>query len=881
MSELDPAREGEAARQDRPRKSVLRRMGGLALRDAPDTVAFKEVLSVLRRHIWLLLGVVACTTGGAAFLAFRDPPVYRATATVRFSEGLRNLTADIDESPVPMPQRTIDPVLSLSEHLKSREVVSTVVDTIGSRLSSLTPDFSLHDLEQLRVDPRAPSDTLLLRLNRQEVVAQTRQQAVRAHYGELMVLGGVQFAVRADSANHLQEVVLALSPREAEIDRVLAGIEVVERQSTDVIDVSYSASDPVMAQKIVNAVVKTFQSLNIRVAQEQSRLRRLFLTEQVRQTDSLLASAQARLAAFRSRQQLANSSDRLAAAQTAMVALDAQREQLVADRRSFGELPNLLNSPDDSASGEALRTLAFSPQMASNPAVAKLSQQLVDDRTRLDSLRWKSAATDPDLAQLSAAIRSTKQELLRAVWSQINALDARIDALAGIKARSGASMQVLPTLEAEEMRLEARVDALRTLGDHLSQEAQKARLAEAAEVGDMQIMDLAGVPYSSTWPAGWLKIAIGLLAGLFLGGVGTFVLEANNTSIRRPEELEEVLQLPGLAIIPRVRMNRRSWAVGVLFRFWPRNGHGGHRFHRRSSAAWFRGRRRRRSKPIPRLTPVAKGLVALAQPHSIGTEAFRMLRTSLLGLERGRRLKIVVVTSVAPHEGKTVTSANLAVILARAGMQVLLVDGDLRRARLHKIFPMPRGPGLIELIRSYGAAKNGASNGHAVQPAVSEHYGSALPAAVTGTAPVAEPAKMRCAHSYIQPTGLDGLFLLPAGMRSNSSETLSEAQVSSDTFKETQLRRLLRELSHGFDIVIVDASPVLASADAAILASSADGVLFVVRAGRTGRAAVHHAYQQLVKVGAQVVGTVLNDPQGVLKQTEDYYYPYEYAEAKD
>jgi polysaccharide biosynthesis transport protein len=853
MSESEPFREGQPAHQTPSNVLAPQGLGRRNVRGAPDAVAFKELFAVFRRHIWLILAVTACTVGAAAFLAFRDPKVYRATATVRFSEGLRALTADIENAAAPLPQRTVDPVLSLSQHLRSRQVVASVVDSLGTRLGTLSPDFALSSLEKLHVDPGAPVDTLMLHFTDREVVARVGDLQAHAPYGELLRLKGVEFAVAARPDSAVQDAMLSVDPREAAIDKVLLAIEVVERQGTDVIDVSYTATDAKMASQIVNAVVRTFQAVNIQSAQEQSRLRAIFLLEQLRQTDSSLAQAQASLGVFRSRQQLANSSDKLASAQTALLALDAQREQLLADRRTYGELPVLLRSPNDSVSGQALRSLAYSPVMALNPVIAKLSEQLIQYQIKFDSLttgRWRSTATNPDVAQLGGAIGSTKQELLGAVESQLRSLDGRIEALAALRQRSGASMQALPALEAEEMRLEARVEALRTVGDHLRQESQKARLAEAAEVGDMQIMDLASVPYIATWPAGWLKLGLGLLTGLFLGGGGAYLLEAMNTSIRRPDDLEEALQIAGMAIIPRM----------------PTGGQPG----RPPRPRFFRGRRNHDGR---RVTSSPQGLVTLSHPRSIGTEAFRMLRTSLIWSEWGKRLKTIVITSVAPGEGKTLTAANLGVSFARGGMRVLLVDGDVRRARLHKIFLVPRGPGLTELIKSNGEAGEAAPGSHAAPPVATA---SAVAVAakkdfftfMNGRELHSNGHEL---HSNIRKTAVEGLFLLPAGVRSRSSET----------FGEDQVRRLLRELANEFDLVIVDASPVLASADAAILASMADGVLLVVRAGRTGRGAIQHAHQQLVKVGARVVGTVLNDPQGELKHVEDYYYPYEYVEAKD
>jgi Mrp family chromosome partitioning ATPase len=95
------------------------------------------------------------------------------------------------------------------------------------------------------------------------------------------------------------------------------------------------------------------------------------------------------------------------------------------------------------------------------------------------------------------------------------------------------------------------------------------------------------------------------------------------------------------------------------------------------------------------------------------------------------------------------------------------------------------------------------------------------------------------------------------------------------------MRVLLQELAKSFDLVILDTPPVLATADAGILGSIADGVLLVVRAGHTDRVAAKRAQQQLVYAGARIVGTVLNDPGGEVSQYGDYYYPYDYAAERE
>jgi capsular exopolysaccharide synthesis family protein len=211
-----------------------------------------------------------------------------------------------------------------------------------------------------------------------------------------------------------------------------------------------------------------------------------------------------------------------------------------------------------------------------------------------------------------------------------------------------------------------------------------------------------------------------------------------------------------------------------------------------------------------------------------GIEAYRVLRTNLLFSRRGGGFpRSVVVTSAAPGEGKTVTATNLAIILAREGMRVLLVDCDLRRARLHRLLGVPRQPGLAQLLRS----------------------SSMPPGAICATA-------------------VPGLFVLPGGAPDASSGELLASSV---------MRKLLGTLTSQFDIVVIDSPPVLSLADASILGALADAVLLVVRAGQTDRGAAQEAAVQLAGVGSVILGTVLNDPHGEAPEYLSYYATYAVA----
>jgi len=390
----------------------------------------------------------------------------------------------------------------------------------------------------------------------------------------------------------------------------------------------------------------------------------------------------------------------------------------------------------------------------------------------------------------------------------LTSIGAQSQALAALRSRIGASFQPLPATEAAAMLLERLVENLRSTGDRVRQEHENARMAEAISAGNAQVIDWAPLPYKAAGIPPWAKLGLGLLLGLLLGCGAAALAESGNTSIMRPEELERALNLRDLGVIPPLLEPSAN------------------------------GQARRRH---PFLTPARR------QPEAdnrLGAEAFRLVYSGLtFGWGEGRRT--ILVTSAAPREGKTLIAANLAVTFAGEGVRVLLVDCDLRRPRLHRVFGVPAAPGLIELLKSDGATLAQAPD-----------------------APL-RVAEARVAQSIpgIRHTKFAGLSLLPCGALTSRAHELLKPQ---------QLRRLLNDLSGHFDVTILDTPPVLVSADAALLAPLADGAILVVRAGQTDRASAERACQYLIAAGAHFLGAVLNDPAGELARYGKYYYPYAY-----
>ena len=235
-------------------------------------------------------------------------------------------------------------------------------------------------------------------------------------------------------------------------------------------------------------------------------------------------------------------------------------------------------------------------------------------------------------------------------------------------------------------------------------------------------------------------------------------------------------------------------------------------------AAW-----RRRKDPV---------LVTLTEPQSAASEAYRTLRTGLVFAASTHGARTLLVTSAEAGEGKTATTANLGVALAQANKRVILVSADLRRPRLSNFFGVPKEPGLTNLLQG----------------------------------------EVGLAAALIDP-GIENLRLLPSGPVPHDPAELLGSEAA---------RMILQKLVGAADYVLIDGPPVLALADAIVLAPLADAVLFVADAQNTGRSAVDHARQQLDQVQARVLGCVLNNfnpsKAGGYQYQYRYYYSDRYAE---
>jgi Mrp family chromosome partitioning ATPase/uncharacterized protein involved in exopolysaccharide biosynthesis len=866
------ADDGVEARQMTIIGSPVRNGGGPA--GGPDgksrMVALTRVVAAFRHHRAFVF-VVTLVATAFAMIVFRQPAQYRATAVLRLVGDRHPAAAGINGA-APEVGRSLVPVTSLIPRIRSRAVVGEVVDSLGLQLHPVptwSPLWPAGDprlpLREVRVDPAAGPDTLLLRFSSTDLIVLHAGETKRYTYGTPIQAGAAKFTVVAPPT--VSEIAVAVVPRDLTIDGVLDQLDIVPVTETDVLNVRYVDTYPKRAKAVANQLVRTFYAFTVNSSQEQARRRRVFLEGQLKETERQIGRAQSGLGGIRSQRRLANSADKLARQQSEMVAL---RGELQEDRQVFSGILSRLNGAADSTKTEDLNALAYSPELVADPVAGKAFQEFLTDRSRLDSLTTgpnPSPLGSPNIQQLKDLVRSRQVQVDLALHARLSSIDARLAAFEDLQSSNADEVATLPVIEAEESRLDQKVSALSGFAAQLRLEGQQAQMSEELTTADIEIVDFATLPYLPIGIPWWVKVFLALVLGLAVGLALAVVLEMRDRSIRTPEEMERLLQVRGLGVIPPVADAMGAEEIGES------SGGDG-----------------RLAGPLPR------GLVTSSSVWpSVGAEAFRLLYSSLT-LGWGSRSRTLLVTSVAPQEGKTLIAANLALTFGRQGARVLLVDCDLRRPRLHKIFHVPRAPGLADLLRPVQAeaaeeeapqteGERPPAHAYSMFPAVARPDGEDVEAPTKGSSletvrgptwqvSAVTPARHERAPSLrnVRETSLEGVSLLPCG---------AVGLHAADTLKASALRTLLHELSASFDVIVLDTPPALVSADAVILAPVVDEVLMVVRAGQTDRTAAAAARQQLSDAGGNVVGAVLNDPEGQVGRDQALYYSYTYPLAAD
>jgi succinoglycan biosynthesis transport protein ExoP len=611
----------------------------------------RDWLDLLRRHLRLVLGVTAAALAVAGYVVYTSPSVYRATSVVRLVNARRALAGGLvdgeEQNGLLGPANS---VLSQVEVLRSRATAGAVLDDMPI-LRVGTHGFDAALLTAVHVLPDARDDLLQLQFGERTLKVRGKTEERDAAYGAPVAVGGIGFTVSARPERATGT--LYVISRDAAVTGIAAGLQVRPRENTDVIDISFTAGDGHRAQEVANRVANVFQAANAEAAQQEARRRRVFIETQLRFNDSLLTEARAALTAFRA-QVPGSAADRTAGPGAALA---ERREELNVERRLYAGLLGQLRDTSRVTRRLALRNMiASSPTIGGNAVVSRLYDQLIGYERMHDSLTtgvWARATTNPDVQRLVPLIPATEADLVGAVQGVVASLEARIAVLDDLEARSLATARRLSGTAAADEALAERVENARRIADQLRAEYQKARIAEAVEVGQVEIVDLAPLPGAPIGVGPLRTLVFALLLGLLLGGGGAVVADHLNRSLQRPEDVAQ-LGLPVLGIVPLAKGGSAHEAAPII-------------------------------------------------------EAMRGIRFNVLHAHGAAGPVLFTITSPGSREGKSFVASNLALAFAEAGHRTLLVDGDLRRGSLYRILNARRKPGLTDVLLGEVSAE------HAIQ----------------------------------------------------------------------------------------------------------------------------------------------------------------------
>ncbi|MBA3960637.1 MAG: polysaccharide biosynthesis tyrosine autokinase [Chthoniobacterales bacterium] len=617
----------------------------------------------------------------------------------------------------------------------------------------------------------------------------------------------------------------AFTPMEEGLGRALSGmVKPVIRRGTRLIDLYVTNRDPAMAQRLADAVGREYIRMSIerRASFSQESLR--YMMEEEERLKANLRKSEAAVAEYKANtpdalqlgggaaatgtqqgagagggrgglveDQLQDLTSKVTSAKTDRVRLESELSQIEQIGNNTDALLNI-------------------PSIANATTVVDRRRDVAQMETTVASLQQRYKSKHPKMMAAQAALTEAKNALGRAVLMQPDVLRNVLSQARAAETSLGSATQDQEkaaialnkaAIGYQELARQAETD--RALYESVLRQIKETNLTKDVKTNAVSVAEHAILPYTPASPQPFKAIALGLLGGLAAGLGFIYGADVLDRSIKTVDQAEGLLGLPVLAAVPEKTDPART---------------------------------KTKSKKIVDARTTYR-LVAEA-PEGPVAESFRNLRASLslLGPEIERR--VFLFTSALPSEGKSFTSANYALALAQQGYRVLLVDGDLRRPSLHRIFlgsdehgrtikPDSSAPGIVDCL----VGKADLST--AVRRVLARDVD------VTG-------ATRDDAVEFTTATG--GQFSILAGGRRapNPAELLS-----GPSFGE-----LIASAARLFDRVVIDSAPIIAVSDTLLMMPFVQTVSLVVRAAKTPRNAAHRALSLLITAGARPAGVILN-----------------------
>lgn len=644
------------------------------------------------------------------------------------------------------------------------------------------------------------------------------------------------------------------------IKKINLGLKVQQYPKADIIEIGFEYVNPNLVKKVANTAADVLVNSNLESIRESSTNVRELVGKQLKVYEAKLEDAEKALKDYKEKSNISISPDK-------------ESQEIFARITDAEVLFNKTRSEHDAAKKRleyiqkkiAEQRKDITPTEVTSPWIQKLKENLVDLEVQYTTLKVQNYSENhPKMLRLKDEIDQTKKKIKEETIKlaqgenlidplsqiqkfleesitldiEIQTYKAQEEGLRKIIDGYYNNLKSVPEKELELAKLTRDKKVTEEIYTMLMNKFQEARIAEAQNVSYIRVIDPAKTPNSPIRPRKMLNLIIGIILGTSFGVGLVLVMGFLDNSVKSVEDIEKLSNLSVLATIPIINKNGTYKLFG-------------------------------KTSKINSSIKISDKLITELEPKSPESEAFRSLRTNIKFANIDKTIKSILITSAHPGAGKSLISANLAIAMAQAGTKTILIDGDLRKPVQHTLFNVDKEPGLTNLIVSAMTTL--------------KEYSQQIEQQKTADSDIKENLldesnkdlkflKSNYIRKYIEDeisnviksTYTKNLFLLTCGvLPPNPSEILASKI----------LKIILQILSDKFDLAIIDSPPILAVTDSAILSNFVDGSLLVIRNGKDSGNDLIRSQESLVRVGGNLLGSILNG----VDVSGGYYYHYYYA----
>jgi len=568
--------------------------------------------------------------------------------------------------------------------------------------------------------------------------------------------------------------------------------------STNTISIVVNSRDPQQARDLANAVTYAFKEFSLERKKTQVLKTKKFIQNQLDRVQGELYEVETAIIDFEGKQRIpsinANANRIISQSDQLESNIDELQSRINVIEHQRIQLLNHQRSSSMDSTVNKRILTWLSEFIDDDPGLLQLNNRLISQQIERENQLAYYKADHPVILSLTTSINVTIERLVHELDKKESVLKEKLLLLDKNRRQIINEMSEIPRNEINYLRLKRTHNVKEEIYTMFSKRIQEINIAEAGILDDLIIVALAKIPQKPVNDDLIKAIGVGFFIGLILGLLIVILQELFDTSIGTIEDVEQSMKLPVIAVIPQIQQARK----GTTF----------------SSKKKGDGR-----------NPIQSMLVTHFNPKEFGAEAFRILRTNIDFFWLEKQYQTYLFTSSSVNEGTSITAANISIAFAQQGKKTLLIEANLRRPALETMFGISQSNGISDIL---------------IEKVTWEQCVLTVTDLALG--------KMKL-NEILSTPGLQNFYFIPHGHApTNPTELLSSARMS----------QLLKTLKDEFDIIFIDAPPILPVADSIVLSKKVDGVVLIYKVGSVPRKTFQLCKERLDAVQANILGVVLN-----------------------